>query len=782
MSSAATPWRLPVMAMAVALVAAACSPMASESSSTLTPSTGGPTTTSAPEVPMIDVPVGVIWEEANVEMPEGEARVWDVARGPSGFVAVGTAVVQGPWPHRTPVVWHSPDGLTWTLADLPAGLSEGDRLGIHVTAGAIGFVVAGALLDGCSDEEKQRVIDPVECPRGSVFTAFSPDGVAWTEGSTADGSFGSGVSVEVTDIHWSEGHFLAVGVNKGDGPDWTLDVWTSDDGVGWERSHRFDDVWPAYLEPRFHEAGGNLALTTWVELCGEVVQGERGEWAPRRQRRHPFDPRGTVVGRLWVTSDAGVSWTQVDFVELGIVDLEPAPEECLAYYPETGLATFSGGDLWWFRNHLAWKSADGEVWMPADPEERDMWPANIAPPVDFALHTVDPQSLDEDWLQTAPGVGFFLWRQAGSDAEQLIHRPHIFATAEGDIAVHQYLRTAWSSSSASDEWVSWDRYASDLFFVGEQADEVGILIEGDLGLAFGIDGYSTPAHPVIFWSRPASVPEIPGSCDLGPGADCRFAVLDDADLAGADLRGVNLESASLRGVSLRGADLTGANLDLADLSGADLTDAVVDRASMRGVILGRNGDVGPRLDRLSAREADLRWARISEATGDGIDFSGADLRGAEGGIPLTTATSLIDATVERTRFECQGDEPLDLSGRSLAGSYLEGCDGADLSGADLRRVRVNGNFSAADFSGADLRQARFGAWLVGADFRSANLAGAEFGFAILSDALFAGAVIHEVVWVLNQTICPDGTEFVVPEFSSVGPLPTDSCEGHFIDR
>jgi uncharacterized protein YjbI with pentapeptide repeats len=141
------------------------------------------------------------------------------------------------------------------------------------------------------------------------------------------------------------------------------------------------------------------------------------------------------------------------------------------------------------------------------------------------------------------------------------------------------------------------------------------------------------------------------------GADLSELTLRDACLEGADLRRANLHGANLEGSNLNLADLRGANLSGADLSGANLTDAnflpydeknptawnkhnldkrntLNNGASFYRERFGsgvRRALKAPKaLKDTNLSGATLREAQFYNAWLNGVNLSGADLKGAKG--------------------------------------------------------------------------------------------------------------------------------------------------------
>jgi uncharacterized protein YjbI with pentapeptide repeats len=726
--------------------------------------------------------------------------VQDVTEGPAGFIAVGNEVRAGDRPRRTPLAWHSTDGTSWNRVALPADLGEEDRFALDVAAGDIGYVISGVTLDGCDAEEGADIVVP-RCPWRHVLTAFSPDGLEWTVGGAADGSFTQGVSVSLDEVLWVDDHFVAAGRNKRVGHDWTLDVWQSDDGIGWTRTVVFDDVWPAYADVRLQEAGRNVVLSASVRECSEVAELADGErWVA---------DGGISVGRLWTSGDGGATWDRFDFEEVGMAGEEPAPADCPWVTAATGLLPMPGDSLWWRRNQFIWTSPDGVTWEPATlpsglPRDRIPTLEVIAAADDGSITVIEFMIREGSIVAYARAWG----ETGGSSGEVDVFAGDGTYTAI-DIAVVEegsvFVEVWTADRLGAVDWTDWSRYASeiqDVAIPGEERDRrtPEIWAGEEVWLAYGVDDDAQPAQPLILWSRTAAVAQIPDECEPGPQADCRYSSLDGDDLSGRDLRGIDLRHATLERVDLSGADLTGAQLDDADLAGVDLTDAVLDDASIRRVRIGPSGRRQSTFTGARARGADLRgvvfeWSeRAGLVDAEGADLTGADLTGAT--IPLSSGLVFTDAVLGDTTFQRildleelqrildleEPDEGPLIMLPGLTGDHLrfEGdFRGADFSGSHLTNTRFSGVFDGADFSGSDLTGSSFVGYFRGADFRGSDLTGSRFELS-LEEALFAGATIEDVSWVSKLTLCPDGTQIRQSDWINTPPF--ESCEGHFIDR
>jgi hypothetical protein len=135
----------------------------------------------------------------------------DIATGPGGFVVVGSEVGAG---GSRAAAWHSPDGLNWTRTRSDLG---GDSAGAVVSHGS-GYVAAGWSPGENGDD------------RALFWT--SPDGLTWAAAPDAKDLH----DVGSTPVLAAAGqHLVAFG---GKSHAWVATepiVWTSQDGVTWQR-------------------------------------------------------------------------------------------------------------------------------------------------------------------------------------------------------------------------------------------------------------------------------------------------------------------------------------------------------------------------------------------------------------------------------------------------------------------------------------------------------------------------------------------------------------------
>jgi hypothetical protein len=236
------------------------------------------------------LPVPAVWTSADGKTwvpstigaaPFEYGRVDSVAVTASGgFVAGGSAwngsgaAIFG---QMRPVIWTSPDGLTWTLRGDPFGPVP-EYVRTTVAAGAGGIVVIVYPF-------------PDEGSTGPVSAWWSPDGATWTEAPSID-SFGM-------DRAWPRG---VVAFGSGFvmiGEDWQDSgipyVWTSPDGRMW------NSPTPLPIQPQNHSA--SLSLFHNLSTDGTVLVATGMEFAP--------GPGPASAGAaMWMSIDAS-NWVLV---------------------------------------------------------------------------------------------------------------------------------------------------------------------------------------------------------------------------------------------------------------------------------------------------------------------------------------------------------------------------------------------------------------------------------------------------------------------------------------
>ncbi len=119
---------------------------------------------------------------------------------------------------------------------------------------------------------------------------------------------------------------------------------------------------------------------------------------------------------------------------------------------------------------------------------------------------------------------------------------------------------------------------------------------------------------------------------------------------------------------------------------------------------------------------------------------------------------------------------------ATAGAFLHGCQGCDLSGADLRGRDFHGvAWSMVEVNGANLSNANFrGANLTGVDFHGANLRGADFTGARVSVSDLHGANLDGAN-LTNARFTSSDLHGVSMQGTHLGGASIDMCDLHGTD-
>ena len=150
-------------------------------------------------------------------MPPVQGVIALAAGGP-GLVAVGTEYTEA---EGDVAVWTSLDGRAWSRVPHDESVfgGEGLQYPLGVAAGGPGLVAVG--VDEAGGD-----------PDAAVWT--SPDGLVWARVPHDEAVFGGNDLQTMTSVTTGGPGLVAVGAD-GSGGDWVLAVWTSPDGLNWER-------------------------------------------------------------------------------------------------------------------------------------------------------------------------------------------------------------------------------------------------------------------------------------------------------------------------------------------------------------------------------------------------------------------------------------------------------------------------------------------------------------------------------------------------------------------
>lgn len=270
---------------------------------------------------------GLTWTAASQNLPtEPPFFGWltDVTSGGPGLVAVGS---QG-----NAAVWTSPDGLTWSRVVDDEDVFGWEWVEIRaVAAGADGLVAVG---HGPLDPIDRTSDDSVQTGMGWVWT--SPDGLDWTPVAHDQTVFGNAQLNDVIAVGDTLIAVGGVGINTAGGE--VAAVWTSSDGLTWERlPHEAVFSGPA-MTGVIRYRDGLVAVgdgAVWKATAGGV-----GQSAPDSSERPGAAEELRLTVLDWTISpDPPLHWSVHVVAEVG-----PLPPEWVSVLPD-GLRV-SGNLIW----------------------------------------------------------------------------------------------------------------------------------------------------------------------------------------------------------------------------------------------------------------------------------------------------------------------------------------------------------------------------------------------------------------------------------------------------
>lgn len=282
---------------------------------------------------------GIAWirmAEDDEALTTGAVLMFAVAEGGPGIVAVGYGCEDEP--DRCPpyaTVWSSADGTEWTRTPLDFDVF-GEGSGMYdVVASPHGIVAVGATENWVSDE-LVRVRPSVWISSDGLDWVRAWDGPETERDVTVYGQFD--VQMQAVTVA-TDGILVAVGSMLDDRGAAVAAVWTSSDGVTWDRVPH---------DPAIFGGDGELELTMW-----DVVADTSGFVAVGGERRS-----GVIRPALWTSPD-GFSWSRVD--------LDSATADFVGPFGNvtvggeglvvTGPVMFEG-----FGQVTVWTSANGSDW------------------------------------------------------------------------------------------------------------------------------------------------------------------------------------------------------------------------------------------------------------------------------------------------------------------------------------------------------------------------------------------------------------------------------------
>lgn len=299
----------------------------------------------------------------------GEQSIWAITAAGPGLVAVGTT---GDSEDTDAAVWVSSDGLDWVQVPSTSSFTgRGDQAmnaitvydGLIVAAGfdytnaaawtsEDGFNWSPMKESAFGGDGEQKIWGLTPAAPGLIAvgeddrdaTAWILDGSAWTQiqDQTALGGDGHQLMQDVTEL---EGLLVAVGgaylydeiYFLGRGLKGALDamVWTSDDGINWDRVDDQEDV--------FGGRGGQVMHRVMVwesRLMGVGYDLARG--GNVEEGLAVFGSGLDVDAAVWASSD-GLAWTKVSSRALGGEDWQDIWD--VVVVPEVGVIAVGGDDL-----------------------------------------------------------------------------------------------------------------------------------------------------------------------------------------------------------------------------------------------------------------------------------------------------------------------------------------------------------------------------------------------------------------------------------------------------
>jgi hypothetical protein len=235
--------------------------------------------TSAPTAPAIEQPT-ISWTriESEAFSGDGQAYIADVIEGGPGLVAVGSIFPGDDVPYQA-AIWHSTDGTSWSRVPHDGDLF-GEALINAVVDGGPGLVAVGSAEQG--DDS-------------SAAVWVSEDGLSWSRVPHDEEVFGGPYLQNMSDVAVGGPGLVAVGWDNDDvNTNSSAAVWTSSDGVNWDRVPRDEETF-----------GGRLMQLMYALTYGDtglVAVGLDGAWWGAAG---PGNPAG-----VWTSSD-GLVWSHV---------------------------------------------------------------------------------------------------------------------------------------------------------------------------------------------------------------------------------------------------------------------------------------------------------------------------------------------------------------------------------------------------------------------------------------------------------------------------------------
>lgn len=250
-----------------------------------------------------------------------------VTAGGPGVVAVGW-VLDNPW-DADAAVWTSPDGITWSRVAHDETLFGGTSYQAMwtVTAGGPGLVAMG--------EDRSRDSDS-----GDVAVWTSADGNTWARVPYDEAVFGGPGGQEVRSVTSGASGLVAVGGETFEGDAGSAAVWTSRDGVAWDRVPHDEAIFGGSGEQAMQSvtAGGpgyvavgwdGAVAAVWTSPDGRSwsrVRHDEGVFASGTGMQSVTSTGRALVAVGWHSDGPGGSavWTSPDGITWSRVPLDEA--------------------------------------------------------------------------------------------------------------------------------------------------------------------------------------------------------------------------------------------------------------------------------------------------------------------------------------------------------------------------------------------------------------------------------------------------------------------------
>jgi uncharacterized protein YjbI with pentapeptide repeats len=478
-----------------------------------------------------------------------------------------------------------------------------------LVAGPQGFIAAGQqqFWDSAANYRITVVSMIWTSKDGRRWTRFDPRTIVGRRVSDSVGALGYGTDGRVFAL-------VSVGGLGMRGPS-TVHVLRSPDGARWTRTATLKTRWA--LQARAVDATTTGLRVAAVEYICDDTSGALYSFSVAPQPR------------AWVADADGERWRSVPTDAGGLlVAQEPAPAKA-AQCPRD-LAT----------RDERYRTSGTLVTLP------DGRQAALDPDVTRVGVTTDGAA----WtVRELPGAALADDARRGRMAATVIQAPDgalVVISIESGRFTDTPARAAYQALGwrSVDRGSTWERLPAGRPFWPDHYGPYRLDALEDGSVALTIRSSSGTSQRMVSTAGPFVPWE---TCIPAAGADCRYSVIDDADVAGQDLRGIDLEAAVVRGGDWTDVDLSGSRLPRArfwadqegraylpmtgaDLSGADLSDASIDLSGtvLTGAIL-RNTSIPLGSLAAEARDADLQHAWIVVPTEPvAIDYTGLDLRGA----------------------------------------------------------------------------------------------------------------------------------------------------------